>query len=1513
MSIERVVHVECILNPVKKTLNFDSQKGDIVSYSGHFIQVKYNISTSKQIVYMDDREDVDARGMFTLQLPDKNVVQTPLLIEVYAPDGELLYHNSYNYSALTAKTDKPLFTIDVDPKEIGISKPQSIIIHGQLVDSSAIKQMANAQVIIWASNGTKAKFDIADYTPVATCNTKLNGKFFTQVPNKEFKNAYISITGINELYIPIRIDEVSNKIADDQLVIYDFSNVDTKDFRDTLTTLPDHDELTSSTQFSQDVGGKCVDFTVPNRTLDEFSFYHVVRTTEPEIKKNDFTKRDSDDSKDVLFNVSKNAFLEFDKLVDSFESIVPIKIEALEDDTEQTDDNDPQPSDSDVAYKCPQIEDFNKIVDVCNSITNRADKKTFQTLFVQIFKTPCKHLDKALPEAKCKELVEMLAVANKDKNFLKIFKKYYQKTALTSHLNTIKKVAVTPKENFATASMKMANIFQTKVVSFNKVPIELDDLKQEFNIKTNVALMRIINMHKEHVKKLEELQTKLRLAFCAKNGYSNIQEYCNSMYQENDDYCIEDTKEVHGLLCVKQEFERIRNKIDNQAILSLDEILEIQEYCKIFIHSIDNFLALLEEFSHLHENFVFVNITNKYFIKNYINIQKRLEKYKVDIVILEQKMNAYYIRYVKNHPGRQELSVEVEIDWDDTPTIYQNTTIAHGHILHFKQKWKADGYSLGDLLYSLPLAPCQEKQIAILDWDRTESGSRAEEQVVYDTVDAIISHDRDIHETASSIFNESIHASSINKTSSTSGGFGAGLGGVFSGGVFGIGGGVSHSGASSSSTATQDSSRNLSANSMQALRDTTQQSASSMRSSRSAAIETIGQNETVSAQTEVIKNHSHCHSMTVEYFQVLRHYAVEEELVDVQECLFVPLPMTLFDHKKVLRWKNTLGSTINSKQLRKGFGAIERIESNYENSNLPNGIYAKDRIDEFSGYFDITFDFTRPEIDEIEEATKEELVVEVYKLDRWFPWFNHTWRVTRKVDVPLDDDEKNEIFEKQYAPEIARTFIDTLAVYGVNEKGKEVDLELDLTMVTNYKKNRRIRVQIASGEANQEITREEIKYLFIRAKKEVRTASSKIILRTFNLHYKTKHLNETITRKYSLNNDVINVHEDDSNTTVTDSALIYTPMNKREMTNPKQEDKEAAATLVNFLNEHLELAHNAIWSHMDKSRLFGLLDGYIAPNSQSKSVASVVENKVMGVVGNNLVLKVSPGYKLDPLYKNVDLFEHYQPTTKPDAYRISVPTRGVYSEAVLGKCNSCEEIDESRFWRFNDVPCGTTPTAITPLSTETRRAQPSNLQTQEMPTSLINMQTAPSAPDPTGLGALYTLMGNGNSFKDMTGLEGTQANALGALKTTSQSVTDLTNIAKDFASLAVMQDSKQSTPKEINEIKKLKEEGYLSDDEAKELIKQKLGAKQQAVDTITNNDKKKTDGVVQSTVDKAIGKGIIDKGSSFEIEGKDGEKVKVDNSKKDVTNISATTVADNEDEETDAEYIDMDQLPDAIV
>ena len=146
-------------------------------------------------------------------------------------------------------------------------------------------------------------------------------------------------------------------------------------------------------------------------------------------------------------------------------------------------------------------------------------------------------------------------------------------------------------------------------------------------------------------------------------------------------------------------------------------------------------------------------------------------------------------------------------------------------------------------------------------------------------------------------------------------------------------------------------------------------------------------------------------------------------------------------------------------------------------------------------------------------------------------------------------------------------------------------------------------------------------------------------------------------------------------------------------------------------------------------------------------------------------MPVAPGNQLDPMIdEKFDLFAQYY-DDRPDELRISIPTRGVYAEAVMGECNSCEEKDETRFWRWEESPIPDSPsTQILPVSTDTRRADPGNLQAKDFPAPIVNIQNAPDLPDPASVEGLLEALGKGDSFRDLSGLNQTQLNALAAFQ-----------------------------------------------------------------------------------------------------------------------------------------------------
>ena len=315
-------------------------------------------------------------------------------------------------------------------------------------------------------------------------------------------------------------------------------------------------------------------------------------------------------------------------------------------------------------------------------------------------------------------------------------------------------------------------------------------------------------------------------------------------------------------------------------------------------------------------------------------------------------------------PLRGVLNRDNQVDWDGTPTFYQAAEIAHGHLLHFKQVWSADGYSLGDLLYSLPLAPGQKKLISVVDWERRERAERTEDAFSSEGLNAALSRDRDLGEVVTGALTESSRGGS----QSTSVGVGAGTGAAGNGSYqafnFGALVGVSGGYGQSDSNAWQASARNLSSSSLQTLRDRTLQSASAVRGLRSSVVSAVAQGEAVRATTEVVANHNHCHAMTVQYFEVLRHLRLEHKLTDVQECLFVPLPMSRFDLPKALRWRQSLQTYLQRRELAGGFEAARRVQTNWLQSGEPLGRFADESIRSIAGELLLTVMIPMPPLPE---------------------------------------------------------------------------------------------------------------------------------------------------------------------------------------------------------------------------------------------------------------------------------------------------------------------------------------------------------------------------------------------------------------------------------------------------------------------------------------------------------------------------------------------------------------------
>ena len=747
-------------------------------------------------------------------------------------------------------------------------------------------------------------------------------------------------------------------------------------------------------------------------------------------------------------------------------------------------------------------------------------------------------------------------------------------------------------------------------------------------------------------------------------------------------------------------------------------------------------------------------------------------------------------------PQRSPLDGADPVDWDDTPTLYEATTVAHGHLLQIRQVWRAAGYSLGDLRYSLPLAPGQKRLVAVLDWERRTSSGREERLDEEEQLDALVARDRDIAEIAGSRLTEDTRGGSDSSTWGVAGGIGAG----FLSGAFGIFGGVAGGASGASSNAWQSSARDFSANSLQQLSDRTTQRASSVRDMRSTVVTTVAQGETVSAETEVVANHNHCHAISMEYFEVLRHFLVSHELADVRECLFVPLPMRPFDRAKALRWREPLQRFLRDGRLSGGFDALERIARNWVGYDFPLHSYAEEAPEVLEGELRISFVLPRPR--DAQDGA--------FQVDMW------NWLAPLLDTAPFalwtaqlaarDQAARDAYFLSEVAPGVAQNLVAKLQCGYVMRDGTVVPVSLDATLVSRYAESVPLYVSLRPAGALPGVAREDVSRFEIAYEGDDLPPDARVIVHTGKLRYSTEHLTHLLFDEPRILNDL----------RPGDPVVVATPLDRAELRDPRAEDRKLADELVAHLNEYLEYYHQVIWVSMDAARRYLLLDGAIAPNSGGRSVASVVENRLVGVVGNCLVMPVAPGNHLDPTLadgkRRASLIDAYA-VDAPPPIRISVPTRGVYAEAVMGSCESCEKKDDTRFWRWEESPIPDEPTAIAPLSTDSRAADDAAPKPTQFAQPLVAIQNAPELPDPLGLQQAFSLLGQSNLFQDAAGLEGTQKNALVAFQS---ALSTAKSLGGEASRLAQQQSASRTVDRQLDQITAARDAGLLTPQQAQD-------------------------------------------------------------------------------------------------
>ena len=731
--------------------------------------------------------------------------------------------------------------------------------------------------------------------------------------------------------------------------------------------------------------------------------------------------------------------------------------------------------------------------------------------------------------------------------------------------------------------------------------------------------------------------------------------------------------------------------------------------------------------------------------------------------------------------SRPPLSKDFQLDWDDEPTTAQAVTAARGHLLRIKQEWVTDGYSLGALLHTTPLAPGQAKRIAVIDWTRAETGERDEDLGQSERLAAEIERQRSISETINGVVTQ------FNAGASAAGTAGQGIAGGLAGpagpalGFIGAVAGVGVSGAGS----IQYGNRKIGANSLQNVSDATRQSAGSVRQRNASTVVVTDQEEFAGASTEVIANYNHCHSLNIHHFEVLRHFLVRTRLADVQECVFVPLKMSPFDPDKILRWQDEIAQVLPRRE-RPGLWALQRLMEYWPDvkPDERDDTLADAEVDAVELTLTLEARFVRPRTtqERLNTALETEMRRETEDDAGFFGRLKGAARAATTaaydfltaspvpnaiknllLDDTLNSRDADRAFNDAFPYMIRDILNRKLQVSAEAGSGRQISLgSADVTILGTPRNNRSFSIKVRLRPQN--ISRKALSTIKIGCPNShsLFPEHSHLLLQRATVMIRQDNVRKRLFSG-NVNDDISDAGGN------TDFAVIDIPLSRAEQENLFERDIRRARRLLVYLNRELEQFHRQIWLRMDKARRYMLLDGVQAPKSE-RSLAQVTDNELIGVVGNMLVLPVGRGRSLFPeleaadssgVAEPVDLLAAYAPTTPIDPIRVSLPTGGVHAEAVMGNCNSCEKIDNSRYWKWEEHPIPLMPDAISGDMLGSRRSD-MDLRASGFDPALVGMQVPGDLPDPTSLASMLEAIVRSDSFRDAAGLTQTQQSALAA-------------------------------------------------------------------------------------------------------------------------------------------------------
>jgi hypothetical protein len=684
-------------------------------------------------------------------------------------------------------------------------------------------------------------------------------------------------------------------------------------------------------------------------------------------------------------------------------------------------------------------------------------------------------------------------------------------------------------------------------------------------------------------------------------------------------------------------------------------------------------------------------------------------------------------------------------------------TPAIGAVATYSQSWFAQGVTLGHMVHSLALAPGEATRIAVVDWSRRTRTSASESVEEAEQLDSSMIHARAVSEVQNAVADEMQSGGSIAtgwaKSTSTGSNYGGSIGGGIAGTIgkatgvlgFGFGGSKSSQQSETSSRATSSSwsvgSRSVMAEMNQRVNDRTEQHSTSVRNRRASAVREVSQSEHEQVSTRIVANYNHMHALTIQYYEVVQVYRVCVRLNQFVRALFVPFEMLDFSTadamEKVARFRGPL----------------------LEAALTPR---AAELLLDDRGRVEVRSAVRVPVALDVRALSDIRLTAAVARMAGASPAGVGAAPVAGTMAHAGDE---------SIPPGTDSTARAITRLSSVRAGPIEEVVPGDAKLVSIAFEDvgiERVRVDQA-GVAAESST------FVVPSTTDQVDFGNVILLRSIQGIQVAR--NGDATREGSM----ILRYESDGHPSIAEVPLSLVDgerMQKVAFINADTADRRAE--LLAHLQSNRGHYTRAIVESLDSASLVQLLAGL---SWQDKPLADQIEPRPVAVTGNYLVLRAPAeddepsGFDDNQTWGDL-LTEREIDFRKEDTRLVPIPTGGVFAEAVLGRSNSAEKLDITRFWNWQDSPIPMQPPEIAPVATGSRGTV-DDLRPGALGAPVVNLMAPTTLPESAGLSAVLGAVASGGMFRDMSGLAGTQATAQAASAGTLAAATEAGRIASE--------------------------------------------------------------------------------------------------------------------------------------